>query len=102
LLSATCSAVWRPSNWPSAWRIEVNAIAMPLSRCNALRISAGREAHGAFDCSTSSTSRALVPRRSGGRRLRGNIADRLHRRSIACRKGLAANRFDLFLQLGQS
>ena len=23
----------RPSSWPSAWRIEVNAIATPLSRC---------------------------------------------------------------------
>ena len=32
----------RPRSWPSAWRIEVNATAAPLSRCSAVRISAGR------------------------------------------------------------
>ena len=40
----------------------MNAIATPFSRWIVLRISAGRNARGAFDCRTSSTSRAFVPR----------------------------------------
>src|SRR5205085_6968271 len=74
------------------WRIEVNAIATPLSRWSTVRISAGRTARGAMDCKISSIIRALDPR--CGRRpeerppgfppRRAVLADRVGRSLAVC------------------
>lgn len=62
LLLPTCSAACPAVSRSSACRNEPSAIATPLPRSIALRTSAGRSARGAFDCNTSSTRRAFVPR----------------------------------------